>query len=352
MSLSVVAIALAAPFTGAPAAPPVIVNSYRARYDSPRDTSEIITIESPEFARYRTLDSLAVLQVDRGGTTYFTSRQGEAGDSILRRTYAVQPDGALTSGYSRHERLASYVVAQARAGALTLTPTTLGSRAAWQVDVPLPPNECAGFPALTARVWLSQRTLLPLRVTERRASGAVFRTASYTYSLINARFPNATFAVPPVRPRPFVIDLRFTRTSPAAASGPLPYNPRVPSTLPPGFDLAVAGWAPRGSQVGAEGSIPPSAWLFAASYRRGQEHIDVTQRTSTKDWPDDPFGAECQPLTTEPVTINGVAATYGIGQNTPPHLYWRDGRLLYTLSGPFPKDDLVTIAASLKPLGS
>jgi hypothetical protein len=112
----------------------------------------------------------------------------------------------------------------------------------------------------------------------------------------------------------------------------------------------VSGWARRSGITGPEGSIPAFPWLFAARYRRGQEHIDVTQRLARagEDWPVDPFGSECQPLRTENVTIGTVTATYGIGENTVPHLFWRDGPLLYTVSGPFPKDDLVAIAASLR----
>jgi hypothetical protein len=122
--------------------------------------------------------------------------------------------------------------------------------------------------------------------------------------------------------------------------------------LPQGFDLAIAGWAPRSGITGPEGSIGRYPWLFAATYRRGQERIDVTQRASRRDWPDDPFGGECQPLRTEAVQIGSLTGTFGIGQNTVPHVYWRDGSLLYTVSGPYPRDDLVAIAASLRPLGT
>lgn len=152
--------------------------------------------------------------------------------------------------------------------------------------------------------------------------------------------------------RPFRANLHFTRTSPAAAAGPLPDTPKLPAVLPPGFALAVSGWASRSGITGPEGSIPPSAWLFAASYRRGQERIDVTERVASADWPNDPFGAECQPLRTEAVSVGGVAATYGIGAATVPHLFWRDGPIRYTVSGPFPTDDLVTIAASLRKIGT
>jgi hypothetical protein len=346
------ALALAAPFTGTPAAPPVVADSYRVRIEVTGEGAERATIAAPGRLRFRTLGRPVFLEVTRGGTT-FVGRAEFGSGSILRGNFAAQPDGALLSGFPRHDLLVSYVVAQARAGALPLTASSVGGRAAWRADVGLPANDCAGLAAQSVRVWLSQRTLYPLRVEERVASThRLRRVTTYAYSGIGAAVPARVFAPPALGPRPFVTNNRFTRTSPRAAAGPLPYTPRLPSLVPPGFRLAMAGWAPRGSVTGPEGSIPARPWLFAALYRRGQEYISVTQRVSRRDWPDDPFGGECQPLFTEPVTINGVAATYGIGQSTVPHLYWRDGPLLYTVSGPFPKDDLIAIAASLRTLGS
>ena len=34
-----------------------------------------------------------------------------------------------------------------------------------------------------------------------------------------------------------------------------------------------------------------------------------------------------------------------------PHLYWRSGRVLYTVSGPFPAATLTAVARSLQPVG-
>jgi hypothetical protein len=52
----------------------------------------------------------------------------------------------------------------------------------------------------------------------------------------------------------------------------------------------------------------------------------------------------------ERASVNGVPATYGIGETIVSHLYWREGNLLLTVSGPFPKADLVRIAESLSPV--
>jgi hypothetical protein len=69
-----------------------------------------------------------------------------------------------------------------------------------------------------------------------------------------------------------------------------------------------------------------------------------------RDWPADPFGRECRPLTQRSVTVRGVPATFGIGPETRPHLFWREGGVLLTLSGPFPAETLVAVADSLAPV--
>lgn len=55
-------------------------------------------------------------------------------------------------------------------------------------------------------------------------------------------------------------------------------------------------------------------------------------------------------MRSERASVNGVPATYGIGETIVSHLYWREGNLLLTVSGPFPKADLVRIAESLSPV--
>ena len=348
MSITAAALALAAPFAGAPAAPPLIVDSYRTVGQFRDGSTETVTVKAPERFRFRSFIGQEVfLTVSNGGTERVAGTPTGDG-AVFRNQFAAQPDGFHRTGYERYDAMVSHVVGQARGGTLTLTPETLAGKATLRANVAMPANDCAALPPRTVRIWLSARTLMPLRVVERQTSNqALVASTNYVYSLINTTLPSGTFAPPPVGARPFRANDRFTRTSPIAAAGPLPFTPRVPTTLPAGFTLATSGWAPRSGITGPEGSIARSPWLFGATYRRGQERIDLTQRVASTDWPDDPFGGECQPLQTEAVTINGVAATFGTGQNTVPHLFWRDGPLRYTVSGPYPKDDLVAIAASL-----
>ena len=95
--------------------------------------------------------------------------------------------------------------------------------------------------------------------------------------------------------------------------------------------------------------MPRRPQLFAAVYRRGFERIDVTQRLAEpRGWSVDPFGAECVFQYSERATIRGARGWYGIGPDTTPHLFWRQGRVLYTVSGPYAKRDLLAIANSLQ----
>ncbi len=55
-------------------------------------------------------------------------------------------------------------------------------------------------------------------------------------------------------------------------------------------------------------------------------------------------------MTTTPVTVHGVPATFGVGPEVRPHLFWREGGVLLTLSGPFPAETLVQVADSLAPV--
>jgi hypothetical protein len=172
-----------------------------------------------------------------------------------------------------------------------------------------------------------------------------------TYRSVGERLPASTFAPPRVDRIAYRDDKGFVRASPAAAARRLSYAPFVPRSLPAGFTLAVSGWAELSGTTGAEGAIPPARELFAAVYRRGGEEIDLTERLAPSGgWSADPFGAECVRQFSERAAVGSARAVYATSPSTTPHLYWRSGRLLYTLSGPFPKAALVAIARSLRPV--
>lgn len=304
----------------------------------------------PEWWAYRRIRQAAFVGdvVDRVGTVTWSAAASFPG-RVERRTFAARPDAYPPS--LQLSAPGEYLLAEARAGKPVLSDARVGASAALRGTVRLRANDCAGLRAGSRTVWLSARTLLPLRVIEAR--GRSRSTTTYAYARVGRPLPARAFRAPRIRPGHERVDYGFRRAAPAHASGPLPYLPHLPSTLPPGFRLAVSGWAPRAARTGAEGSIAPHRMLFAAVFRRGFERIDVTQRLAGgRGWPGDPFGAECVFSSRERTRVDGVAALFGAGPETVPHLWWRAGNLLHTVSGPYPKSTLVRIAESLRPLGS
>jgi hypothetical protein len=328
--------------------PPQVVTSFRAvlRAGALVETNSWRAPDS--FAQRRQAQAAFVGDVvERGGARYF----GAAGTSrgiVERRPFVARPDGHSFAATFLWP--SEHVLAQARAGKLKLAAATVGGRPAWRARVALRANECAGLRAGTVDVWLDRRTLLPLRTLERRG-GRAASPVEIRYPRLGTRLPATEFRRPRLGPRPQETDAGFRRGTPASAARSLPYVPLLPRALPRGFSLALSGWAPRSGRTGPEGSNPPSAHLFAAVYRRGVERVDVTQRVAgARGWLSDPFGAECEFQAEERASVRGVEARYGIGPNIVSHLHWREGNLLLTLSGPFPKADLVAIAESLAPV--
>jgi len=308
--------------------------------------------QAPERFAYRPRSGVeAQAEVSVGGTRYLgLFPPPERGFSeVARRTHPARPDG-FSFVSARFAAPVDVILGRARSGSLQLASATVAGRRAYTARISLPPNDCAALPRGTLRVWLDRATLLPLRLRSR--GGRRRDTVSLRYRSINADLPRSAFRRPALGPRPARRDDGFVRTSPATADRAVSYAAELPATLPSGFRRAVTGWAPRSRQTGAEGSNPRYRELFAAVYRRGWERIDVTQRLAgRRGWLTDPFGFECGVVRTERVSVGGVAATFGEGPEIVPHLYWRDGRVLHTVSGPFSKDTLVEIAASLAPVG-
>ncbi len=344
-ALVVAATALSAAVSGAQVEPSTPATSFAAVLRYPGG-SELIAWQTPEDFAVRLLSGQSLLggtYAHAGSVVYHYAPSSPV--SVLTRTFAARPDSPPLLDPLRGPT--DFVLAQVRAGALKLRPAQAD---AWRVKLFAPANKCAGFGSGTIELWLRRADLLPLRLLERHGA-VVARDFGLTYRSVNKRLPAATFVAPKPGPRAYRDDKGFARSSPAAAAAHLSYVPLLPRSLPAGFTLAVSGWAERSATTGAEGSIPPARELFAAVYRRGSEEIDLTQRLAPAGgWAADPFGAECVRQFSEIAAIGAARAVYASSPYTTPHLYWRSGRLLYTLSGPLPKAQLAAIARSLKPI--
>lgn len=283
--------------------------------------------------------------VERTGTRTVGAARGFPG-SVTRRMYPARPDA-----FSEQARLpdASYILARSRGGKPTFTTVEVEGQPALRARYRVRRNACAGLRGGRVTFWLDQETLLPLRFDERRPGFR--RSTTIAYMSVNEPVSAKLTRRPKVRPRRELVDQLFRRTSPEAAAAQLSYTPMLPTGLPAGFSLAVAGWAPRSGYTGAEASNPRYPELFAAVFRRGFEHIDLTQRLGGGgEWPGDPFGVECGFMLTSATRVHELPARFATGPENVPHLYWRDGPVLLTISGPFPKAELVAIAESLAPV--
>ena len=341
------ALIAAAVGVGMAIAPAVAVDSYRASVTGPGTTREEVAWDGPDRASLRGRDRGYRYTVVRSGGS--TIRKGGNGPGIVeRRSYAARPDAYWELDELRG--VTDYALAQARAGTAPFQRRVLDGRAALVTQVPLRANECAGLVPGTEQVWLDPFTLLPLRRVVTR--GAERSVVQLGYRGLNDPVPAPAFAPPSTGAGAIRIDEEFVRADPRAAARNLSYRPELPGDLPPGFFLATSGWARKSGHTGPEASNPRYADLFAAVYARGGERIDVTQRRAggPGSFPSDPFGAECQFVATSRVTIRGAAGWFGTSPEAGPHLWWRRGRILYTVAGPFPRRDLLTIAESLAPV--
>ena len=331
-----------APFSDGPQ-PSVVVTAFQAT-EKQVGKQETLSWALPERFAVRPAQKGDGRIVERAGVRTVGRGQGFAGARISG-TFPAGPDG-----FSEIFRVpsAGYSLARARAGKKTFTAGRAARRDALKTSFALAANECAGLRAGRGELWLDASTLMPLRYVERRGR-RVLRT-TFRYSGINKKHPAGTFRHPRIGARAFVDSQGFVRTTPANAARELSYTPLLPAVVPDGFELVVSGWAPKSGFTGPEAANPIYPELFAAVYRRGYEHVDVSQRKASGDWPSDPFGAECSFVFTSKATVAGHDATYGTGPGFEPHLYWSDGQLLHTVSGPYPKRDLVAIAESLAPV--
>jgi hypothetical protein len=329
-------------------APKLVVTSFRAEVRTSQGKEQLAWQAPERFAAKPDTGQpfFGRLSITDGTFVYRFSPEARA--SVLNRTFAARPDGFFE--LDRLRGSSEFVLGKARGGTPVFRTVKLSRRPTFRAEVFLRANDCAALPSGREELWLDQETLLPVRSLERRGN-AIVRRVRLTYTDINRPLPAAAFAPPPLGKRPYRRDDGFRRTSPEVAARHVSYRAALPKRLPPGFALAVSGWAPRSGITGAEGSNPRYKSLFAAVYRRGFERIDVTQRLAGQHgWLNDPFGAECVFEFRERVTIGAAKGWYGAGPRTTPHLYWQSGRVLFTISGPYPKNDLLAIARSLAPV--
>ncbi|HEU5211456.1 MAG TPA: hypothetical protein VFU10_01675 [Gaiellaceae bacterium] len=324
--------------------PSVVARSFAAFLSDPQGGGSLYW-RTPEWVTFRPAPKgLATPFVQRRGAQYY----GPPTRSVVRNAFAARPD-AYSELWARTQDPAMILLGRARGRTAKLKSTRINGRAALRGSFALAPNRCAGLKRGTETVWLDRSTLLPLRITEKRSASA---TTTIEYRAINTPIPPPIFLPPAATTRPTRLNQGFIRTTPAIADKRVPFAASLPTRLPAGFTLSVSGWAPRSARTGAEASNPRYRSLFAAVYRRGWEHIDVTQRLAgAKGWLGDPFGFECGAETSSTIDVEGAKATFGQGGEIVPHLYWRSGRVLYTVSGPFPAPTLAAVARSLKPVG-
>lgn len=242
------------------------------------------------------------------------------------------------------------LVARVRSGG-TLLVATLDGRRVLRGFTRLAANACAGLRAGTRITDLEPATLVPRRVVERR-TGSTSRTWRFMPRAARANdfAPLRFLEAPSTRDDGFV-----RRTSARAVAALVSFPISMPTSLPTGFRFGHLGSAPRGAALGPEASFPRSRGVFFARWSRGLETLDFTIRpahgTLTRDWDEsDPFRGECSSAVTTDVMIGSNTAKYAQGETGSPHMWWRDGTTLYTLTGPFSVEQLATVARSLTPV--
>lgn len=338
-----VAAAVAAPFSGTPN-PTFQASTFQLTVSS-ETTSVRHVVAGPERFSSIARDPKVIDMAARGSELLFGATPATKGRRIDNR-YQAAPDG-VTGPDDLGLRLAQFAVAEARAGRLTLTAERLANRNVLRAEVDLAANGCLDLPEGTATIWLTKTTLLPRRLEVER-DGEV-TTYGYTFKNFNRRLLLSSVGLPALGTRPVRANNGFRRRTPAVARGPLAFVPRLPTKLPPGFALVASGWAPTGARTGTRDINRRNRFLFSAVYGRGWERIEITQRlVDSARFRRDPFSELCLGMRGGTTLVGNRGARYGIGPEIPSHLWWRDGPIYHTVSGPYPKRDLKTIAESLQ----
>lgn len=338
-----VAAAVAAPFSGTPN-PTFTTSSYQLTV-STRTTAVRHVVAGPERFASNARDPKVADIAARGSVLLLGGTPTTRGRRVDDR-YPAAPDG-VSGPNDLGLKLAQFAVAEARAGKLRLTAERLAGRNVFRAEVDLAANGCLDLPEGTATIWLTRTTLLPKRVEVERDGETT--TYNYTFKNFNRRLSLTSVGVPTLGRRAERTSNGFRRRTPQVARGPLAFVPRLPTTLPAGFTLVASGWAPTGARTGTRDVNKRGRYLFSAVYAKGWERIEITQRlVGSSRFVRDPFSEVCHGMQGGTTLVGNRGARYGIGPEIPSHLWWRDGPIYFTVSGPYPKRDLKVIAESLR----
>ncbi len=232
------------PFSGTPN-PTFQASTYQLTV-STDETSVRHVVAGPERFSSIARAPAGVDMAARGDVLLLGATHTNRGRRVTARSQAA-PDG-VTGPDDLGLRLAQFAVAEARAGRLTLTAEVLTNRNVLRAEIDLAANACLDLPEGTATLWLTKTTLLPRRLEVERDGETT--TYAYTFKNFNRHLTLSSFGLPALGRLPVVTSNGFRRRTPRVALGPLPFVPRLPTKLPPGFTLAASGWAPTGARTG------------------------------------------------------------------------------------------------------
>jgi hypothetical protein len=338
-----VAAAVVTPFSGTPN-PTFTAKTFQLTVSSGK-TSVRHVVAGPERFGSNARDAKVVDIAGRGNVLLLGATATVKGQRFNNR-YQAAPDG-VTGPNDLGLKLARFAVTEARAGKLKLSAERLANRDVLRGEIDLPANDCLKLAEGTATIWLTKTTLLPKRLEVER--DGVTTTYRYRFSGFNQDLSLSSIGLPKLGSRPTITNNGFKHRTPAEADGPLAFTPRLPTKLPTGFTLASSGWAPQGAKTGVGGINKRNRSLFSAVYTKGWERIEITERlVGSSRFVRDPFSVRCLAMQPGRTLVSNRAAKYGIGTEIPSHLWFREGGIYVTVSGPYPKNDLKAIAESLQ----
>jgi hypothetical protein len=150
-------------------------------------------------------------------------------------------------------------------------------------------------------------------------------------------------------------DMGFERMTLERAAAVVGYEPLVPASVPPGFELAEVAVARNSRPTGDEQSQnPPSRNVVSVRYARGLDQLVVTTRLTGPDpslWGDPVIGSSVRARSpVRLLLVRGALrdAVLVIDPNSVPHIWAIAGPLVVTIAGNLDGDGLVRVAESLR----